>query len=111
MTQDDVYELHGSGLMDHFECSVQRLVRAVYPNHDWKPWLFVQVPKNFWPKRENRIAYMKWLEKKLGYETPEDWYRVTNNDLIDNEGASLVQFGYKSIDLIRELYPKQTFSP
>jgi hypothetical protein len=111
MTQDDVYELHGAGLMDHFDCSVQRLVRAVHPNHDWKPWLFVQVPKNFWPKRENRVAYMKWLEKKLGYETPHDWYRVTNNDLIDNGGSSLVQLGYKTIDLLRELYPRRTYYP
>ena len=37
ITQDDVYELNGCGLMDHFECSVQRLVGAIYPEHDWKP--------------------------------------------------------------------------
>ena len=111
MTQDDVYELYGSGLMDHFECSVQRLVHTVYPDRDWKPWLFVQVPKNFWPKAENRISYMKWLEERLGYESPEDWYRVTNNDLIANAGASLIQFGYKPIDLVRELYPRRRFYP
>lgn len=111
ITQNDVYKLHGMGVMDHFECSVQRFVHAVYPDYDWKPWLFEQVPKNFWPKRENRVAYMRWLGTKLGYKTPHDWYRLTNHDLAANEGASLVQYGYKTIDLIRELYPDETFYP
>lgn len=111
MTQDDVFELHGHGLMVHFECSVQRLVRTIYPNRDWKPWLFVQVPNNFWPERKNRVAYLKWLERELGYQTPDDWYSVTKFDFIDHQGASLIQFGHKPIDLVRELYPKRTFYP
>lgn len=111
ITQDDVYELSGAGLMDHFSCSVQRFVSAVYPDHVWLPWLFVQVPKNFWPKKKNRIDYMKWLESKLGYTTPEDWYEVSKLDFINNQGASLMQFGYKTVDLIRELYPKRDWQP
>src|SRR6056297_2757828 len=73
ITQDDIYDLHGAGLMDHFECSVQRLVRTIYPDRDWKPWLFVQVTKGFWPERKNRVLYMKWLGQQLGYEAPDDW--------------------------------------
>lgn len=111
ITQDDVYEMHGAGLLTHFDCSVQRLIQAVYPNHDWKPWLFVQVPKNFWPERENRIAYMKWLEARLGYKKPEDWYQVSKLDFIKNQGASLMQFGHKTVKLIRELYPKRQWLP
>lgn len=111
ITQDDVYDLHGSGLMDHFDCSVQRLITAVYPDHDWKPWLFVQVPKNFWPHKKNRVAYMKWLENKLGYSSPEDWYSVSKLDFIRNQGASLMQFGYKTVELIRELYPNRKWHP
>ena len=73
ITQDDVYELNGCGLMDHFECSVQRLVGAIYPEHDWKPWLFVQVPKDFWPHKKNRVACMSWLGERLGYSNQKDW--------------------------------------
>ncbi len=105
--QDDIYALQGSGMLNHFACSVQQLVSAIYPDHDWKPWLFTQVTKNFWPQNENRIAYMQWLEKKLRYKKPNDWYRITKLDFIHNQGASLMQMGYKPIALIRELYPDQ----
>ncbi len=111
ITQDDIHELKGMGIMAHFTCSVQRFVSAVYPNHTWLPWLFVQVPNHFWPQRENRIAYMKWLESKLGYTQPEDWYKVSKLDFINNQGASLMQYGYKTVDLIRELYPDREWLP
>ncbi len=105
--QDDVYALNGHGLMDHFACSVIQLVSTVYPNHDWKPWLFSQVPKNFWSEKKNRISYMKWLGKHLGYKKPDDWYQVTKLDFINNHGGSPMQSGYKPVDLIRELYPNR----
>lgn len=111
ITQNDVYELGGSGLMDHFECSVQRLITAVYPEHDWKPWLFVQVPKEFWLSKKNRVAYMFWLEDQLGYDRPEDWYTVAKRDFIENHGGSLMQYGYKTVQLVRELYPKLDWHP
>jgi len=34
---------------------------------------------------------MEWLGAKLGYKSPEDWYRLTFQDLIDNNGSSLVK--------------------
>lgn len=111
MTQDDVYALNGSGLMAHFDCSVQRLISAVYPEHDWKPWRFVQVPKDFWSSKKNRVAYMAWLENQLGYKRPEDWYKVSKLDFINNQGGSLMQYGFKTVELIRELNPKRDWHP
>jgi hypothetical protein len=110
ITQDDVYELNGSGLMDHYACSIQRLVNAIYPDHNWKPWLFVQVPKNYWPQKQNRIAYMRWLGEQLGYTQLEDWYALTKFDFVAHHGASLIQFGHKPIDLVRELHPRQRWN-
>lgn len=111
ITQHDVYELKGAGLMDRFNCSVQQFVGTVYPDYHWIPWLFSQVPKKYWNKKKNRIAYMKWLESKLGYTQPKDWLNVTKRDFIDNQGASLMQYGYKTVDLIRELYPQYEWNP
>ena len=111
ITQDDVYKFGGSGLMVHFECSVQRFTTAIYPEHDWKPWLFIQVPKDYWSGKKNRVAYMKWLENELGYRSPEDWYKVSKLSFINNHGGSLMQYGFKTVQLIRELYPKQEWHP
>lgn len=105
--QSDLYERNGYGVMDHFDCSVQQFLKAVYPDYDWIPWLFEQVPNKFWGKQENRIAYMNWLAKSLGYKKPEDWHQVTRLIISNNQGASLMQFGIRPIDLVRELYPNR----
>ncbi len=95
-------------MMDKFNCSIWQLLNTLYPKYQWKPWLFKQVIKGFWPVKKNRVAYMRWLEKRLGYEKPEDWYQVTKLDFIKNNGGSLMApKGSEVIDYVRELYPKR----
>ena len=36
-------------------------------------WISGSVPRGFWRNPGNRLAYMNWLGKRLGYEKPEDW--------------------------------------
>jgi hypothetical protein len=48
-----------------------------YPEVDWKPWLFIQVPHGFWNKLENQRDFFKYAEKHFNIQSPEDWYQVT----------------------------------
>jgi hypothetical protein len=34
----------------------------MYPDYEWKPWRFAQVPKGFWSDPDNISYYIKWIE-------------------------------------------------
>jgi hypothetical protein len=74
-------------------------------------WLFPQVPAGYWSKKENQREFLKWshqsigecimlfmilifarrMEKDLNIATPEDWYRVTAQEVIDIGGAVILE--------------------
>lgn len=59
------------------------LVR-LFPEHDWHAWKFVDhnVPRNYWEIKENVKKFMKDAEKKLRVTKAEDWYDISNRQLI-----------------------------
>ena len=40
------------------------------------PWLGNRVPNGYWQDSVNRVKYLIWLEKQLGYNSPEDWCQI-----------------------------------
>ncbi len=57
---------------------------------DDRPWLYGRVPNGYWDVRENRISYLEWLGRRLGFVSRNDWYRVCNRDFIRNHGGTLL---------------------
>jgi len=88
----------GSGLLSpRYYRSAKDAARELYPEFDWKPWLFGKVAPGFWDKKANRRAYLTWLGDRLGFRRPEDWYRVTWKDFVSNAGATLLSTSRSSI--------------
>ncbi|MCP4659821.1 MAG: hypothetical protein GY856_30835 [bacterium] len=81
---------YGSGLMARYNGSPTRIVMSNFPQHVWLEWRFVVTPRNFWSDLGNRRQYLEWLGERLGFETLEDWYRLTYDDLMENHGHSLM---------------------
>ena len=44
-----------------------------------------------WKKNENRKFYAECLGKELVYTHPKDWYQITGQQIIDNNGGSLLK--------------------
>ncbi|MGH7140750.1 MAG: hypothetical protein ACREHD_33880, partial [Pirellulales bacterium] len=61
--------------------------RYVDPLHP--VWLDGSVPKDFWQDASNRRTYLLWLDKRLRFQTPEDWYRIRTADIQKNHGAGV----------------------
>jgi len=74
---DDLLNNYGGGLMMKHRRSVARALATAYPEHQWLPWLFRNVRKEFWNSRPNRKQYFKWLESQLKMNSLEDWYKVS----------------------------------
>ena len=74
----DIYDLGGSHLLNSkYNGSLQLLITSVYPQHNWLPWRFVNVPHKFWDDKNNQQKFMEWAGKQLNIKEMSDWYKVT----------------------------------
>jgi hypothetical protein len=87
-------------------------VRECFPQYDWLEWLFVQVPRTFWRQAKNRRRYMQWLGEQLGFERPDDWYRVTVEDFATHRGgALLLEYRSSVYETIATCFPRRDWKP
>jgi len=79
-------------LNTYFSGSPSQAVMETFPEYDWKPWLFIQVPNGYWDNAHNRQEYMEWLGNKLNITTPVDWYNVTKKVFEKNNVKSFLNY-------------------
>lgn len=82
---------YGTGLLDIYDNSVIEMLRANFPEHDWKPWKFLRVGGTWWNKMENQVAYCTWVMEQIGLSNMEDWYHVTVQQVINLHGTLIVE--------------------
>ena len=91
----DFYRHHGGGLLaNYFADSPQQALHELYPDFDFKPWLFHSVPQNFWREPMHRLEFIDWLAAQLNVTSPEDWERVRSEDFHAHGGGGLLTFYY-----------------
>lgn len=108
----DVENKGGIGILSHFNDSLYKMLKNIYPDHNWKPWLFLMVPSNFWKTLENQKKYIEWLSSQLNILKLEDWYRVTYNMIIENSGRGLLHhYNNSIIKMLQSIYPHYDWKP
>lgn len=106
--------------MNRYHNSPYRALSTIFPQNDWKPWLFSQVSKyfddlltfififfrGFWDKDENVRDALKWVETKLDIHKWEDWYTV-NSKHLHNLGLStlITKCDGNIFQLLKKYYP------
>ncbi len=87
----DFHSHHGGGFLSnvHHDSPIAA-VREFESAYPWKEWLFLSVPKNFWRRADNRVAFMTWLGEKLHLTTDIAWKSVSKQDFYANGGGGLL---------------------
>jgi hypothetical protein len=67
----------GAGWLKNASVSLHELLSTAYPQHEWLPWKFDQVPNYFWDDIQNQKKFLNWMGKQLKINSLEDWYKVT----------------------------------
>ena len=112
VTSDDLKRNGGSPINHYWNGSAIRGVLECFPNYDWQEWLFAMPPIGFWFARESRLRYLRWLERRLGYHAPEDWYAVRAEDFPANAGyGCLGAYGHSPSAAAMNLYPEYAWLP
>jgi len=102
VSQKDFTSNYGSGMMYRYNHSPIQILKKVFPNYNWLEWKMNMVPPNFWKNRNNRIRYMNFLFKELGFTKMEDWYKVKSSDF---KSSIIGEFNSSYQALIKDTYP------
>ena len=115
---DDWYNLHwkdiikygGWSLLMKYNGSPSQILQSVYPEHKWIIWMFNSVSTGFWDIKENQKEFMNWLQKQLGYSKLDDWYNLTQKDIVNNGGVSLLTRYNSPAELICSIYNEHNWT-
>lgn len=66
------------------------ILQGLYPNNRLYPCLFKTVPTNTWNDYKNHIIWVREFLKKMNITNYEDCYKIRNEDICNNGGASLL---------------------
>ena len=92
LTQQDFHDHHGTGLLGmHYRNSPLQALKDYKPRVKWREWEFAAVTQGFWRQRENRMRYMQWLGKQLGFRRTEDWYGLTRRHFRELRGEPMLR--------------------
>ena len=109
----DIINNDGGGLLDRYNGSPLQLLKSVYPEKNWLPWKFTITCNGYWKDKKNHKIYMDWLRLQLGYKTPEDWYKISQKDFINNDGDGLLVSHYNGspLQILKSVYPEENWLP
>jgi len=102
-----VSKFYGITLLSHYYGgSVFKMVHDLVPEaRNLNEWEF-GCPNGFWKNRANRERYIKWLGKRVHFDSPEDWYEATAETFSQNRGDGLFnEYGRSPAKAIFDLVP------
>eukprot|EP00026_Physarum_polycephalum_P002443 Phypoly_transcript_02449.p1 GENE.Phypoly_transcript_02449~~Phypoly_transcript_02449.p1 ORF type:complete len:911 (+),score=126.14 Phypoly_transcript_02449:48-2780(+) len=105
ITDASITAHHGNHLYSKFGESPSGMVMGIFKDHEWHPWKFRVIPRNYWTKPEHQAKFVKYLGARLGYKTLEDWYEVAQADFSKEGSGLLAQFSGSPILILASVLP------
>lgn len=79
------------GMLSHFKLSIVNMFESIYPECNWNIALFHESKtRGFWNSIYNQKKFIQHIKWQFNIEDPEDWYRLTSNDVIRRGGRGLL---------------------
>jgi len=109
ITQEDFESNRLRGLLPYYSGSPHKAVSEAFPEFDIKPWEMIVTPRGFYEEKENRVAAVKWLVKKLD----KDLRNVTQEDFHSNRLGGLLNAHYSDspYEAVSKAFPKLKIKP
>jgi hypothetical protein len=87
--------------------SMIKALQYIYPEYEWKPFLFSWVFSQYWSHMYRRKQYFDWIADQFGIEKQEQWYSISSADFEKKHGSSALNFYYKGslARALEDVYP------
>jgi hypothetical protein len=100
ITMKQIVENGGSTILLRHGRSPFKLLKSVYSKHNWNGFNFCKVGRRYWEKKENQKLFMNEFSKQLGIESMDDWYKISQKQIIDHGGLGLLTHYGNSLSLL-----------
>jgi hypothetical protein len=103
----------GRGLLHYYGGSPSACLMYSIPDIDWQMWRFEKVPHGYWDEIYNQRKYFDWLAERKDMKTPQEWYSLTDQDIIENGGNGLMINRYQGSKYLalNAIYPDTHWQP
>lgn len=102
------------------------MLQSVFPEYNWRPVEFIQVPKGYWASLKNQRNLFDTIGIRNGVQHYEDWYMVGWHNIVNihnssdirssgnggsagsiRSGSSVLEyFGGSTVSAIQHIYPE-----
>lgn len=98
--------LGGGMLFVEYKDSVANAIMDIFPEHDWAPWKFRQIPNGFWDREGSRRQFFDTIASELSVRKLEDWYSISVEEVRRLGGGALVTKRFYNLgDALKDAYP------
>eukprot|EP01114_Cavostelium_apophysatum_P003810 TRINITY_DN13942_c0_g1_i1.p1 TRINITY_DN13942_c0_g1~~TRINITY_DN13942_c0_g1_i1.p1 ORF type:complete len:489 (-),score=93.45 TRINITY_DN13942_c0_g1_i1:195-1661(-) len=107
----EMFTKHGGiSLLARYNASFVKALMAIYPQHPWKPWLFLRAPRKTWEDKEIMRQFFDYVSKQLQIKEFADWYSVKFLDVVRLGGRGpLFRYGDTLFKALCDVYPEFTW--
>eukprot|EP01125_Pyxidicula_operculata_P015770 TRINITY_DN5380_c0_g1_i1.p1 TRINITY_DN5380_c0_g1~~TRINITY_DN5380_c0_g1_i1.p1 ORF type:complete len:377 (-),score=49.90 TRINITY_DN5380_c0_g1_i1:114-1244(-) len=77
----DIEKYGGRYFLQYYDYSIQKMITTLYPEYGWNTLLFNKSDLIDWNNPELVREYLDIIAKKLHIQQPEEWYRISQNQL------------------------------
>mgnify|MGYP003373223661 CR=1 FL=1 len=104
-------EFHHS-FLKQFKNSFYKALKSIFPKFNFEFWQFHRASSGAWNSLKEQRLYLRWLAKRLGLKTYEDWYKVTICDFKYNGGNWLAsKYRSSPFKILTSLIPNYKWAP
>jgi len=100
-----VLENGGSRILFHYQNSMIKMLANVYPEYDWKLWKFSRRSGRVRDNPSAMAQLLDTIEPQLGIRSPEDWYRVSSDQLSSIGIARIIKSKANLFNALKQKYP------
>lgn len=99
----------GEGLISNkYDCSLLALLKDLYPDYPWKPYMLEKAPHRYWQNDENCREWLSDYMELCQYKKIEELYKTRYESLVEYTGARSIidRFGGSYIRAFIHLHPE-----
>jgi hypothetical protein len=106
LSNKDIISNGGGSILEFHSFSKYKLLRTVFPDHDWDLNMFSSKPANFWKSSETQKAFIEEFAKKKDFHDLDSWYEVSAREIKAQGGSSLLTYHNGSLNsILKSVYP------
>jgi hypothetical protein len=106
LSYHDIERHGGAQILSKFGESPSKMVQNIYDHITWLPWKFRKVTNGFWNNEENVIQFVQWATNERGIQHWEGWYNISEYNIMEMGGATLLKKYGSLPNLMRFVYPQ-----